>query len=47
MLIENLLFTFLPIGFLYLGILGFKSGNIFAHWISAYLIYDDPRGLFV
>ena len=29
------------LGSLYLGILGFKSGQLLARWISAYLIYGD------
>ena len=34
-------FAFLTFGSLYLGILGFKSGQLLARWISAYLIYGD------
>ena len=38
---------FLLFGCLYLGILGLKVNSIFGRSISAYLIYGDPRGLFV
>ena len=47
-IVIELPFSFLTFRSLYLGILGFKSEQYLARWISAYLIYSDhQRGLFI